>query len=142
MTPKTPIATQTVFITNQPARIAIDSEKMTEATISIGFSIKPVISQKIRQNKSPVRETIPAVTQGNHLLPKRATIGPPNIIKRPRTQGYSFINLDRFIALPAGQPAMCATTTFASHRDVSTLIIFGLPGEVIDLSQRTSVVNE
>ena len=142
ITPRTPIATHTVFITNHPASSAIEIEKMTEATTSIALSIKPVISQKIRQNKSAERATTPAVTQGNHLLPNRATIGPPKIIKRPRTHGYSLIKLERFIALPAGQPALCATTTLASHPFVSTLTILGLPGEVTDLSQRTSVVNE
>ena len=50
------------------------------------------------------------------------------------------MNLDKFIAFPAGQPALCAITTFASQVEVSTFKILGFPAAVIALSQSTSVV--
>jgi hypothetical protein len=140
ITPNSPIATQTVFITNQPERAAIAIEKITDAVIHNGFDISPRISQKIKQASKAVKDTIPAVTHGKNLRPKSATNGPPTIIMIPSTHGYSLMNADKFMALPAGQPALCANTTFASHVEVSTLTIFGFPAAVIVLSQRTSVV--
>jgi hypothetical protein len=120
MTPSSPIATQTVFITNQPESAAIANEKISDAVIHNGFANSPIISQKTKHASKQVKDTMPAVTHGKYLRPKRATKGPPTIIMTPNTHGYSFMNLDKFIALPAGQPAMCAITTFASQVEVST----------------------